>query len=204
MRQHQPKWRILIGMLIGISTVIALAIYKILGVVTWNGVWVGLTKISIVGFATWGLWEWFRRHLWRVKIFQGWLVDIPNISGQWEGELKSSYVDEETGDPTPDMPVTCNIRQRFNTVHIKFQVNAGSSKSYSVVASFVTDEEAGRKKLVYSFENESDPLDDGLDNHFGTAVLEIEGSPPNRMAGFYLNNRRNQSKGKLTLRKTQS
>lgn len=198
MKQHQPKWKILIGFLVCFSTLIGLAIYKALGVIPWVGVWVGLTKISFVSFSTWILWECFRRWFWRWPLLQGWLVDVPDISGRWEGELHSSFVDD-AGNGTPPMPVRCEIVQRFNSIHIRFFVASGSSTSHSVVASFMINEETGRKKLIYSFENESDALIEDLDNHFGTAVLEIEGTPPNELSGYYLNNRRNQSKGKIVL-----
>ena len=67
----------------------------------------------------------------------------------------------------------------------------------------MTDPEAKRCRLVYTYLNEPSVLADKLDTHFGTAILEIHGEPPAKMTGSYMTGRKKQTKGTLELnRKT--
>jgi len=39
----------------------------------------------------------FNKYLWKLKIFQRWLVYIPNLNGTWTGHIESDYINKETG-----------------------------------------------------------------------------------------------------------
>lgn len=45
-----------------------------------------VTIISIISFL-------FCKTLWKLKIFQKWLVLIPNLNGKWEGTIDSTAID---------------------------------------------------------------------------------------------------------------
>ena len=44
------------------------------------------------------LWLAFDRWLWRMPLLHPWLVEAPNIRGTWRVELKSNWIDPETGE----------------------------------------------------------------------------------------------------------
>ena len=200
MRQHQPHWRLLILFLIAIATLLAVTIYKAIGVIDWNGVWIALTKVAVIATLTYLAWELFRKRGWRWKVFKGWLADVPDISGKWTGTAKSNFV-ESDGSEANEIPVSVEIVQTFTSVNVRFTPETGKSASYSVTASFVHDPEAQRFRLIYTYTNEPRVNESHLDKHFGTAILEIEGTPPSRMHGSYMTDRKNQTKGDLELSK---
>lgn len=200
MRQHQPRWRLLILFLMVIATVAAVSIYKAAGVIDWHGVWGAVTKVTLISTITYGGWEIFRRWGWRWKLFKGWLVDVPDISGRWSGVARSNFIAADgEGDDAKEIPVTAEIVQTFTSINIRFNPETGKSNSYSVTASFIHDPEAQRCRLIYTYANEPKVTEAHLDRHFGTAILEIEGTPPTKMHGLYMTDRKNQTKGDLEL-----
>lgn len=201
MRQHQPNWRRLILVLLVVATIVTLSLYKALGLIEWRGVWIGFTKIGIVATAVYGLWEVFRRWLWRWKWFQGWLVDVPDLNGEWLGTASSSYVDPTTGKAGEPRQVLLEIVQTFTSISIAFHALTLTSQSNSVAANFVTDPDARRRRLVYTYLNEPSVLASELDIHFGTAILDIHGSPPDNLTGSYLTGRKEQTKGSLEFKR---
>jgi len=201
MREHQPRWRVLILLLVLLATAIAIPIYLALGLVDLAGVWVAFTKVSVVGFLTWALWELFRRRLWRWRAFRGWLVDVPDLNGSWLGVARSSYAQSSDGEPNDEIQVSVQITQTFTSISVAFHALTLTSDSHSVTASLITDPEARRCRLVYTYLNEPSALANDLDMHFGTAILEICGEPPAEMKGHYMTDRKEQTKGALKLRR---
>lgn len=200
MRQHQPRWRLLILFLMVIATLAAVTIYKVAGIIDWHGVWVAVTKVTLVGAITYGAWELFRKRGWKYAVFQGWLVDVPDISGKWTGIAKSNFIaGDGEGDDAKEIPVTVEIVQTFTSVNVRFIPDTGKSASYSVTASFVHDPEAQRCRLIYTYTNEPKVNESHLDRHFGTAILEVEGTAPTKMHGSYMTDRKNQTKGDIEL-----
>ena len=39
----------------------------------------------------------FTKWLWRLRLFRGWMVRVPDLQGTWDGELLSTWVDPATG-----------------------------------------------------------------------------------------------------------
>lgn len=68
---------------------------------------------------------------WKWKIFKGWLVVIPNITGKWKGTMYSDYTD-----PPMEIPAEVEIKQSFFRTTVKLKT--GESKSNNIVASFNT------------------------------------------------------------------
>lgn len=46
------------------------------------------------------LWMIFIAWAWKLKIFYPWLVPFPNLSGEWEGTIKSNWKEKEL-EPIP-------------------------------------------------------------------------------------------------------
>src|SRR5882724_13381715 len=57
----------------------------------------------------------FTKWLWRLPIFQGWLVPFPDLQGTWDGELRSTWKDA-TGRIIAPVPMTLVIRQTFSSI----------------------------------------------------------------------------------------
>ena len=193
MRQHQPKWKPMMTVIVAVTSVITLAAYRVLGVIDWEGVWVGATKITVVAFFVSVFWEQFRKRCWRWPWLRGWLVDCPDIAGTWKGHAVSNF------DDSKPIPVTVTIKQTFTSVNVSFRTDGQTSVSNSITASLVSDEEAGRCRLIYTYANEPNPMQNVLDMHFGTAILEIEECPAHRMRGTYMTARHPQTKGTIEL-----
>ncbi len=129
-----------------------------------NTIWDDIaTTISIVTFIC----TLFVTHAWKWKVFQGWLVPFPCLSGMWRGEIKSTYNSEMNS-----IPVNVTIRHSFFNIQIK--IKTGESSSISICGSFDIDEERGLKQLIYSYQNNPKAtIREKSEIHYGTTRLEI-------------------------------
>lgn len=104
---------------------------------------------------------------WKWKIFQGWLVPFPCLSGEWEGEIVSTYNSENSS-----IPIRVAIKHHFFNVQIKIKTE--ESNSISTCGSFDIDEDRGLKQLIYSYQNNPKATVRGRSEiHYGTTRLEI-------------------------------
>lgn len=120
---------------------------------------------------------------WKWRIFRGWLIPIPNISGKWEGKLISTYKN-----PPMEIPTIVYIKQTF--FHTIVKIQTGESSSISKCASFDIDSERGVKHLYYSYVNKPKAeVRHRSEIHYGTTLLEI--SEDNKsMTGEYWTSRK--------------
>ncbi len=63
------------------------------------------------------LWIIFIKWAWKFKIFYPWLVQVPNLSGQWTGFLKSNW----DGGKLDPISTKVTINQSFLYIQIKIQ-----------------------------------------------------------------------------------
>lgn len=104
---------------------------------------------------------------WKWKIFRGWLIPIPDISGRWEGILLSTYTN-----PPMKIPTAVCIKQTF--FHTIVKIQTGESSSISKCASFDIDSDRGVKQLYYSYVNKPNAeVRHRSEIHYGTTLLEI-------------------------------
>lgn len=138
------------------------------------------------------IWTIFIKWLWKWKIFYPWLVQIPDLSGKWTGEIKSNW---EEGKLSP-IPVELNIEQSF--LHIQVIMKTEESRSYTVGASFNIDSERGYQQLFYSYINTPRA---GVRNrseiHYGSTILNFEGFKVNCLEGEYWTTRSSTGEIKL-------
>lgn len=143
------------------------------------------------------LWTIFIKWAWKFKIFYPWLVQTPNLSGNWNGFLKSNW---EGGRLEP-IPTEVIIKQSF--LHIQVIIKTGESRSYSVGGSFDIDEERGFQQLFYSYLNTPKA---GVRNrseiHYGTTLLNFEGFNVDTIEGEYWTSRETTGEIKLSKDKT--
>ncbi|HVZ18759.1 MAG TPA: hypothetical protein VG897_16705 [Terriglobales bacterium] len=141
----------------------------------------------------------FTKWLWRLRIFQGWLVPFPDLQGTWEGELKSTWRNPATGEMLPPVPVTLVIRQSFTS--ISCAVFTGESESYSTAAQISREEDSGALYLNYNYTNRPKAtIRDRSAIHDGAARLRIIGEPERMLQGEYWTGRCTTGDMSLTFR----
>ncbi|MFD0672652.1 hypothetical protein [Cohnella sp. GCM10027633] len=134
------------------------------------------------------IWSLFIKYGWKMKIFKGWLVQIPILQGTWRGELQSNWINPDTKQTLPSIPILLVIRQSFLTINCTLYT--AESSSYSFVSSFLLDEETGTRRLIYFYTNKPRTLvRHRSEIHDGTAVFDILGTPPANMIGEYWTSR---------------
>jgi len=131
----------------------------------------------------------FVKWLWKCRIFKGWLVLIPDLSGEWTGKLKTTYTGTKTGKKKRDIKIDAIIKQELFSVSVTMKTK--EMKSYSYVAGFDIDNKQNRNKICYSYTSKPRPeYREGSPIHDGTALLDIIGNPPTKLEGEYWTTRR--------------
>lgn len=129
---------------------------------------------------------------WRCKIFKGWLIPIPDISGRWEGVLISTYTN-----PPMEIPTSVEILQTF--FHTIVKIRTGESTSISRCASYDIDTDRGIRRLYYTYVNTPKPeVRDRSEIHYGTTYLEIS-NDTQTLTGEYWTSRK--TTGSMSLHK---
>lgn len=129
------------------------------------------------------IWMVFVKSLWKKKLFYPWLVQVPNLSGDWEGYVVSSFTDDAV-----QIPISITIHQTF--LNIQVRVNTDESRSFSLSASFDIDLGQGKQQLFYSYLNTPKPtVRDRSGIHYGSTLLIFDGFEVNEMEGEYWTSR---------------
>jgi len=90
-------------------------------------------------------------------------------------------------------PVLAEIQVKARLLWIKITLRSDSrySKSKSVIAGVVRDEDAGDVRIYYTYENTTEnPVTSDCSHHFGSAYLDVVGSGKDMvLEGLYWTNR---------------
>lgn len=140
---------------------------------------------TIIGVAT----PIFCLKLWKYKIFQGWLVLIPDLNGIWQGTIKSNWINSETNQKIAPIETRLYIKQSL--FKISCVLKTSESTSRSIVASFVIEPENQVEKLAYIYQNDSSQkFRDKSPIHYGTTSLDIIKNKDNiKLIGSYWTDR---------------
>ncbi|KAF3978734.1 MAG: hypothetical protein HFP77_00375 [Methylococcales symbiont of Iophon sp. n. MRB-2018] len=139
-------------------------------------------------------WVVFIKWLWKLKIFYPWLVQAPDLSGNWEGVIKSNW---GSGEVEP-IPVNVVISQTFLNVQVSMKTE--ESRSFSVGASFDIDKERGQQQLFYSYLNTpKSGVRDRSQIHYGSTLLIFDGFNVVEMEGEYWTSR--ETTGEIRLKR---
>lgn len=153
-----------------------------------------LTHISTTITINILLWVIFIKWAWKLKIFYPWLVQVPDLSGKWEGTLRSNW------DCTQQEPIKIEVAISQSFLHIQVIIKTGESRSYSIGASFDIDEERGYQQLFYSYLNTPKAsVRNRSEIHYGTTLLNFEGFYVNTLEGEYWTSRK--TTGEIELKK---
>jgi len=126
---------------------------------------------------------------WRWRFGPLRLSTIPDLSGTWEGSVRSDYDDGEnvqTG--------ILRISQHWTSIRVRYEPAADSSSSTSVVAAVLTAEDD--PTLVYEYINEPGPFAaPAMTPHRGLARLQVK--QDGRLAGDYYTGRLRKTAGAM-------
>lgn len=140
------------------------------------------------------IWTIFISWAWKLRLFYPWLVQVPNLSGNWKGEIKSNYNNGELE------PIKTEVKIKQTFFNIQVRIKTDESRSYSIGASFDIDNERGYQQLFYSYLNTPKPgVRERSVIHYGSALLNFEGFKVEKMDGEYWTSR--ESTGEITLTK---
>ncbi|BDB55410.1 hypothetical protein GENT5_17150 [Flavobacterium ammoniigenes] len=140
------------------------------------------------------LWMIFIAWGWKLKIFYPWLVPFPNLSGDWEGTIKSNWKEKKL----EPIPIEVSITQNFFNVQVRIKTK--ESRSYSIGASFDIDNERGFQQLFYTYLNTPKAgVRERSEIHYGSTILNFDGFKVTKMDGEYWTDR--ETTGEITLTK---
>jgi hypothetical protein len=152
--------------------------------------WIDIPGPLAIGAIVFGFYD---RILWRTHLGRFCLSAIPDLSGTWEGVVKSDFdngANEQRGH--------LRISQRWTTIRVHYKPLAGSSSSISVIAALLTAD--GDPTLVYEYTNEPEPLAiSAMAPHRGLARLQY--TDGGRLVGSYFTGRLRKTAGTMEFRR---
>jgi hypothetical protein len=139
----------------------------------------------------------FDKYLWSWKIFKGWYVKRPDLRGTWKVELKSSWVNPETGEGIAPIYGYAVIRQSLTNLSLRLMTK--ESISVLLAHSIEQQENDDLFKLVGVYRNEPKIELQGIKSeiHHGSFALEVHGSPVKELEGHYWTDRATKGGMKL-------
>lgn len=142
----------------------------------------------------------FNKYLWSWRIFKGWYVKRPDLRGTWIVELKSSWVNPDTGKTIDPIFGYAVIRQSLTSLSVRLMTK--ESRSVLVAHNIDQQEDEDLFKLVGVYRNEPKIELQGVRSeiHHGSFLLEIHGNPPYELQGHYWTDRGTKGGMKLSAR----
>ena len=142
----------------------------------------------------------FNRYAWSWWMFRGWYVKRPDMRGTWRVEMRSSWVNSETGLRVAPVVGYATIRQTLTTLSLRFMTDESRSK---LIAHSIEREEDDLFRLAGIYRNEPNIELQGerSDIHHGAFSLEIHGKPVNSIEGHYWTDRETKGSMRLSSRK---
>lgn len=138
----------------------------------------------------------FAKWCWRFKIFRGWLVQFPDLSGTWIGFIHSDWKNPSTGEKPPPIPVMLTVNQSF--FHVSCVMRTSEMESCSYSEGFLIDTDRQIKNIAYSYASKPRiSLRERSIPHDGTAVFQIIENPKLKLIGRYWTER--LTKGEIIL-----
>lgn len=130
----------------------------------------------------------FTRWAWRWPLFR-WLTEFPDLSGTWDGELKSTWVDPKTNQRIPTIKATLIIRQGFDTISCELITEESSSHSRVMT---VLNSDDNLVEIVFDYLNTpKSQVRNRSEMHHGAAHLRLSGSASHslKLEGSYWTDR---------------
>ncbi|WP_088343880.1 MULTISPECIES: hypothetical protein [Rhodomicrobium] len=193
------RWQILI--VLGIGAALAWSVDGALALLAGRS----LTVVQLISFTatlvglmlTWFAelsWRWLWRHFPTLQ-----RKAFPDLNGQWEGTLRSTWIDPKTDQPIAPIPIAVAIHQGLFATSVRLRTN--ESRSYSTKVFLEPHHDARRFRLCYTYCNDPDAAHQHRSApHDGHAFLELDfDDDKDRLTGRYFTSRK--TTGDLELRR---
>lgn len=142
----------------------------------------------------------FDRWLWKLPWLNGWFANRPVLCGTWRVELRSEWVNPETG--AKPGPIICYmaVRQTFSSLSMRLMTPESTSE---LVAERILVAADGVARVVGVYTNEPKlSLRERSPIHYGSLLLDVHGHPPMALEGSYWTDRESRGTMRLTDRRT--
>lgn len=137
----------------------------------------------------------FTKWAWRWKIFQGWLVQIPDIQGTWRGSIISTWIDPSTNKKADSIPAILSIKQTYNKIDCFLFTKESSSHS---TAAEINLDQSGNLYFNYNYTNRPRAsVRERSEIHDGAAILQIIKMPSRSLEGEYWTSRKSTGEMKF-------
>lgn len=155
-----------------------------------------ISFLVTIGIIFTGLYWVFNQHIWSYPNIPSSLVAVPDLSGEWEGNIKTNFdgdIPEEfiqESDPGRDEFTTIEARLKITQTwrHISVHFETERSESYSLAASFISNDTM-HPRFYYIFRNEGpspEERDEDEGMYDGTAQLKLKKQGKQEiLKGFY-------------------
>lgn len=125
----------------------------------------------------------YEKYIWKCAFMKK-IHNVPDLNGEWEGYLQSSFNYKEK------IPMKMKIKQTWDK--ISFKSIFPKSVSYSNVAAINVDGPYGIE-ISFGFKNDSYCMEDNMPTYYGYNILKLEAN--NKIKARYCNDRNNHNIG---------
>jgi hypothetical protein len=181
-RLEVSEW-IRVGVLVAVWSTL-LYISKMGLVINWESVKQLPTVVTVYATLSYAFTKW----LWRMPLLQGWLVPFPDLQGTWQGEIRTTWKDPQSGPNGAPIPVILVIKQDYSSLSCTMHTITSDSRSTAARLSHDLD---GTIRLTYNYTNRPKAVvRDQIPMHDGAAILRLVLRPKRCLEGEYWTNRR--------------
>lgn len=209
---NKKKIKIMVPVLLVILTSLVYSVFQSLGLIDilqsfensmgcfsplidWGFITVVITPMTIFG----GLYFLFNKYIWQWKVVNKFL-EVPNINGQYEGLLKSTYVDKKTGKCVEPIRIILKVTQTFDEIKFLSNFPDAPSSSVSNIGGLVSFEDE-IAEFIFAYSNKSRNKTIENDRHDGMNILRFD-IVDGTVQGEYFNDRGEKpNKGTMELKK---
>jgi hypothetical protein len=123
--------------------------------------------------------------LWKCKVFKKWLVLVPDLNGNWEGFIRSDWVEPKIN------PIKTSLSIKQSLFHISCVMSTKEMKSNSgIIAGFKIDTENQTLKLSYIYHSKPNAnVREKSPMHYGAVIFDIE-DDNTKLSGNYWTDRK--------------
>lgn len=115
----------------------------------------------------------FCKTLWKFKMFQKWLVLVPNLNGKWDGTIDSTARDPWTFEDCKNIKAELTIKQTLFSISCNMKTDNMSSESLS--ANFIIDTKNQKQQLIYTYQSiPKQTVQYWSPIHFGTVIYDLD------------------------------
>ena len=190
--------RLHIGALIALALFAWIFILWVIGIqLSWEYLWPYGLVVSALCFVV----AIFERWGWGWRFLQGWFVKRPDLRGSWRVELKSEWVNPETGNKIA--PIICYMAVRQSLTTLSMRLITAESSSW-LIAHKIVEENDGVFLVtgVYTNTPKLELRGDRSEIHYGALLLQVLGDPPATLEGHYWTDRNSRGVMRLSNKKS--